>query len=104
MNKLEKQYNNLNNHKSDFDFCKMCVNLVNKSKYIFPNNNQEKNIIKKKIFYELCNGNFISTQSILVKKTKIKKYLFDTAFPRFQDYDLVLRMLPNVKFPILKMF
>ena len=97
LNKLEKQYNNLIKHKSDFDFCKICVNLVNKSKYIFPNNNQEKNIIKKKIVYELCNGNFISTQSILVKKAKIEKYLFDTTFPRLQDYDLVLRMLPNVK-------
>jgi hypothetical protein len=33
----------------------------------------------------------------LVKKSYIKKYLFDPEFPRLQDYDLVLRMLPNIK-------
>ena len=43
------------------------------------------------------NGNFISTQSILVKKRFIKRYLFDTRFTRLQDYDLVLRMVPKIK-------
>ena len=46
---------------------------------------------------ELCNGNFISTQSILVKNEVIKDNLFDINFPRLQDYDLVLRILPKYK-------
>ena len=49
------------------------------------------------ILDELCNGNFISTQSILVKNTFIKENLFDINFPRFQDYDLILRIIPKCK-------
>lgn len=95
--KLEKQINNLKKYNSDFDFCKIRVNINNKLKTIFPNKKQEKNILKNETINELCNGNFISTQSMLVKKSYIKKYLFDPEFPRLQDYDLVLRMLPNIK-------
>jgi len=95
--KLEKQINNLIKHDSDFDFCKICVHFSNNNLIIFPNNTQEKEILNKNVTYELCNGNFISTQSILVKKYYIEKYLFDPKFPKYQDYDLVLRMVPNIK-------
>ena len=37
-----------------------------------------------------------------MKKTSIKKYLFDPKLPKFQDYDLVLRMLPNLKISYTK--
>ena len=56
-----------------------------------PNDYQEKKIIRGKIFSELINhGNFISTQSILVRKKFIEKYLFDINMPRMQDYELIL--------------
>ena len=45
----------------------------------------------------ISKGNFISTQSILVKKRYLQKYLFDISLPRLQDYDLVLRLIPNLK-------
>ena len=32
-----------------------------------------------------------------MKKSCIEKYLFDPEFPRFQDFDLILRMLPELK-------
>ena len=95
--KLEKQINNLRKYNSDFDFCKMRIHINNKKKEIHPNKKQEKKILNNETINELCNGNFISTQSMLVKKSYIKKYLFDPEFPRLQDYDLVLRMLPNMK-------
>ena len=95
--KLEKQYNNLIKKKSDFDFCKICLHINDKIKIVFPTVKQEKNIKNEKYENELCNGNYISTQSILVKKAIIRKYLFDIKFPRLQDYDLVLRMIPNLK-------
>ena len=95
--KLEKQYNNLIKKKSDFDFCKICLHINDKIKMVFPTVEQEKNIKNEKYENELCNGNYISTQSILVKKAIIRKYLFDIKFPRLQDYDLVLRMIPNLK-------
>ena len=47
---------------------------------------------------ELIYGNFISTQSILIKKCIIEKYLFDPYLPRLIDYDLVLRIASKIKF------
>jgi glycosyltransferase involved in cell wall biosynthesis len=95
--KLEKQINNLRKFKSDFDFCKICIHINSTFKQIIPDENQEDNFLKNTIVNELCNGNFISTQSILVKKSYIKKNLFDPQFPRFQDYDLALRIMPKLK-------
>ncbi len=97
LDKLEKQINNLRKYKSDLDFCKINIHINNTYKNIVPNIVQENNILKNEILKELCNGNFISTQSILVKKSCIEKYLFDPEFPRFQDFDLILRMLPELK-------
>ena len=73
------------------------MHINDKIKIVFPTVKQEKNIKNEKYENELCNGNYISTQSILVKKAIIRKYLFDIKFPRLQDYDLVLRMIPNLK-------
>ena len=64
----------------------------------FPNNKTIDEINKGKIFDSLLSkGNFISTQSILIKKLYIRQYLFDIKIQRLQDYDLVLRMIPNLK-------
>ena len=96
--KIEKQINNLYKSKSDFDFCKVCV-YINKTFTInYPNIDRIKEINKGNLFNTLISkGNFISTQSILVKKSYIEKYLFDTSLQRLQDYDLVLRIIPNLK-------
>ena len=93
--KLEKQYKNLIQKNSDLDFCKICLHINENKNITFPNNKQEINLNEGKFENELCNGNYLSTQSILVKKYAIIKYLFDTNFPRLQDYDLALRMIPN---------
>ena len=50
----------------------------------------------------MTKGNFISTQSILTKRTIIKKFLFDTNIPRLQDYDFLLRIIPKVKVSFTK--
>ena len=34
---------------------------------------------------------------MLVKKSFITKFFFDTNIPRLQDFDLILRMIPKVK-------
>ena len=50
---------------------------------MFPSNYTEINISNKQLYDELLDkGNFISTQSILVKKSYIQKYLFDINLPR----------------------
>ena len=96
--KLKKQINNLRKYNSDLDFCKISVIINDDKKYYIPKKKTEKSILNGNLYDELLtNGNFISTQSILVKKSYIKKYLFDTKLPRLQDYDLILRMIPNIK-------
>ena len=94
--KIEKQLNNLLKNKSDLDFCKICIKS-NGYNSIVPNIKQEQEIKNNNILDELCNGNFISTQAILVKTKCIKKHLFDKNIPRWQDFDLLLRLLPNIK-------
>ena len=97
LDKIERQYKNLIKKKSDFDFCMVCLHFNNSFEAIFPREYQHKKIVRKKMLEELCNGNFISTQSIFVKNEVIKDNLFDINFPRLQDYDLVLRILPKYK-------
>ena len=95
--KLKNQINNLKKKKSDLDFCKM-KRIKGKQIKIFPNSTQEIIIKKGNIYNELLtHGNFISTQTILVKKLYIEKYLFDENMPRLQDFELLIRMLPSIK-------
>ena len=52
-------------------------------------------IVKKegRIYEELLKGNFITTQSILVRKECFKKVgIFDENLPRLQDWELVMRL------------
>lgn len=96
--KLEKQFKNLLKYNSDFDFCKLKLYRFKNNNYsIIPYNYQCKQILNNNILNEICKGNFISTSSILIKKKFIIKYLFDNNIPRLQDYDLMLRMIPNAK-------
>ena len=96
-NKLEEQLKNIINKNGNLDFCKIKVNF-NSSFKLYPNKRQEKSIFEGNIFNELISrGNFISTQSILVKRKFIEKYYFDQDIPRLQDYDIILRMIPKAK-------
>ena len=101
--KLELQFKNIINKHSDLDFCKIKVIFNSSYSFFYPNSRQEKSISENNIFSELISrGNFISTQSILVKKRFITKFFFDTNMPRLQDFDLILRMIPKVKISYTK--
>lgn len=95
--KLKKQINNLIKSNSDLDFCK--VKRIDGDKIVIVPNPIQENIINNGNIYNeiLTNGNFISTQAILVKKSYVEKYLFDEDMPRLQDYELLIRMLPSIK-------
>lgn len=96
--KLKIQFQNLIKINSDLDFCKIKRIEGVQKQDVVPNSRQIKVIKNGNIYNELLsNGNFISTQAILVKKKYIKKYLFDENIPRLQDYELLLRMLPSIK-------
>lgn len=54
------------------------------------------------VFKELLRGNFISTQTLLVKKKCFEKSgMFDENLPRFQDWDLVLRLAKYYNFKFI---
>lgn len=97
--KLEKQLKNLVNKNGDLDFCKIRVIFNKTYSYFVPNEKSEQRIEKGSFENELLTfGNFISTQAILAKTSFIRQYYFDPNMPRLQDYDMILRMIPNVKF------
>ena len=104
-NKLEKQIKNIKRNKSNFDFCKIRININIKNNifsFTVPNSTRERNILNGKILDELCKCNFISTQSMLMNRKILEKYLFDIKMPRLQDYDLILRIIPKVKISYTK--
>lgn len=97
-NKIEKQIKNIINKNSIFDFCKINVIYNSTYSYLIPNARQENSIIKGEIFNELISrGNFISTQSMIIRTKYMKNHLFDIEMPRLQDYDVILSMIPKVK-------
>lgn len=100
-NKLEKQLNNLIKNNSDFDFCKLNI-FVHNIKWHLPDKEQDKILNEDTFLYELCKGNFISTQTILAKKEVFNDIKFDERLPRFQDYDLVLRVANKFKISYTK--
>ena len=102
-NKIEKQLKNIINRNSILDFCKINVIYNSTYNYLIPNKRQENSILKGDIFNELISrGNFISTQSMLIRTNYMKKHLFDIDMPRLQDYDVILGMIPKVKISYTK--
>jgi len=102
-NKIEKQLKNIINRNSILDFCKINVIYNSTYSYLIPNKRQENSILKDDIFNELISrGNFISTQSMLIRTNYMKKHLFDIDMPRLQDYDVILGMIPKVKISYTK--
>lgn len=63
------------------------------------------NRVKQKegnIYKELLKGNFISTQTLLVRKKCFEKSgIFDENLPRFQDWELVLRLSKYYNFKFI---
>ena len=94
--KLEEQLNNMKKNDSDLDFCRLKVH-VDGNIYDFPGIEEEKKIKKYGLLNQLCEGNLISTQTILVKSEVLENIMFDPLLPRFQDYDFVLQVADKYK-------
>ena len=95
--KLRLQLENMKRNKSFLDFCKVCINLSSDDSFILPNDDMDKEFNNDSFLNVLCKGNFISTQAILVKREVLDKINFDDSLPRFQDYDLVIRICSKYK-------
>lgn len=84
--KLEKQINFMNNHPGcDMCFCSLSLN---NGERIIPKRQLSKDEMREK----LLRGNFISTQTIVIKKETASSTLFDEDLMRFQDWDFCLRV------------
>lgn len=93
-NKLEKQLEYLDKNKLDIVSCKMYIHQDKKNNIVFP---RSININKKSIYFE----NFISTQLLLGKKECFIKDPFNTQLPRFQDWELAIRLVDKYNIGIL---
>lgn len=91
-NKLELQLDKLIKTNSDLVFCSY-NRYDGERRMIVPN----VEIDSKTIFRDLLRGNLISTQTILVKKQCLLNQKFDETLPRFQDWDLVIRIAKKYK-------
>lgn len=85
-NKLEKQIKYILEQDYDVVTSGYTRILDNKSKYI------GKNINDDEIFLELLKSNFIGTPTIVGRKGVFKNEKFDYDLPRFQDWELMIRI------------
>lgn len=92
-NKLEKQMQYIRKYDLDLVSCRM-YQIFNDRKNIFPS---QTKITRESIY----RNNQISTQTILAKKECFKNDKFDIELPRFQDWDLILRLLSKFKCEIM---
>lgn len=92
-NKLEIQVNELIKSKADV-VCSSYNQITKNQKRLIPNtkiNNEED------LFSKLVWGNFIGTPTIIAKKQVLQNEMFDSNMPRFQDWELMLRISKKYK-------
>ncbi|MFL8675402.1 MULTISPECIES: glycosyltransferase [unclassified Clostridioides] len=90
--KLETQIKYLENIGVDIIGCSSYIDN-NELSGVFPG----RNINKEIILYELMCGNFIGTSTMFGRRECFEKQKFDEHLPRFQDWDLIIRMAINYK-------
>ncbi|KOY50664.1 Glycosyl transferase family [Polaribacter dokdonensis DSW-5] len=86
--KLERQLEFLSEEDCDIVSCSM-QRIEGKKNEIYPPYVPENN---SNSFNQLLFENFTSTQTILGKKKVFENYNFDERMPRFQDWELMLRI------------
>lgn len=86
-NKLEIQLKALKDHNSDIVTCSY-NRYKNELVDIMPKEIIKDNEIKKRLLY----GSFISTQTVLGKRECFTNEEFDESLPRFQDWELMIRL------------
>lgn len=64
-----------------------------KRKIQWPTHKIEGNYLER-----VLKGNYVTTQAILAKKECLQKEKFDISLKRYQDWELVIRLLKNYKF------
>ena len=88
--KLEKQFAFLSSYDADVSFCRFRrINTAGEEIALFPHEETAQGILTYK---DLLFENLASTQCIIAKKSVMNRELFDERYPRFQDWELILRL------------
>jgi len=90
--KLEKQLQLMESNEN-IDMCFCSLEMTNNKRGIVPKRKVNSNEVQK----ELIKSNFISTQTIFIKKEVAEENLFDENLKRFQDWDFCIRISKNYK-------
>jgi glycosyltransferase involved in cell wall biosynthesis len=96
-NKLHTQISKLRQENADVIFCRMESDFENEPRikhWFTPRLNQS---VSEFNFHNLLGSNFVSTQMLVMKSEIAHRYLFDTAMPRLQDWELMLRVFQDCK-------
>lgn len=99
--KLKIQMEDIVDNDCDMVFCQV-TRIDNGDKIVIPGNDFIIPKTKEEFTKKLLIDNFISTQSILAKRKVFDDIIFDENFPRFQDWDLVLRISQKYKIGFTK--
>ncbi|WP_205677298.1 glycosyltransferase [Aquibacillus halophilus] len=86
--KLELQINYLKEENCDVVFCSM-TRSFSENQELYPPYKPDND---KSYYKQLLLENCISTQTVLGKRNVFKTMKFDTGMPRFQDWELMLRL------------
>lgn len=96
-NKLQKQLEFMESENADVVCCSYW-RYMDKEKSIIPKYKIEQNI---NLYEKLFRENFIGTPTIIGKKQCFNSEMFDESMPRFQDWELMLRMTKRYKVAFL---
>ena len=106
-NKLEIQMQKLLNSNNDLVFCSL--NRVIEGKSNVTKIPEEKIDCSKNFTHRLLLESCISTQTVLAKKYIFNNEKFDPRLPRFQDWDLMIRIskkfkIDHIDIPLLNLY
>lgn len=90
--KIQKQLDYLQSNNGDLTFCQFKINRNNNSE-ILPHNLKRRKVV----FSDFLKHSLCSTQTLFGKAECFKTVKFDNSMPRFQDWDLCIRLVKKYK-------
>ncbi len=94
--KLARQYQEVSKSSTDVCFCRF-IKIGKNSEEAIPEEGFILPDTKKEVWRKTFSGNFVSTQTLLVKKDVLEHIKFDEKLPRFQDWDFLIRVAKDYK-------
>lgn len=103
VDKLEKQINFLDAHgEIDIVYSRYKYYWINGEVTLIPDKNFTNRELQEKIGDTLARSNVIGTPTMVVRKRCFDEVgIFDEAIPRFQDWEIAIRLVERYKFSII---